>query len=309
MVTATRSDAVIGGGPVAIATYPFMVALIDHQSPAGREGDHQFCGGTLIAPQWVLTAANCVYLDLRQQAANEIDVYVGSADLTKGDRIAAAELIVHPQYNRGSGENDIALIRLQRPPRAETRALPVKFATDPALENDPKTRPVTAIGWGATQAGSRKPSHELRAVDLRLQWYVMACPLDSMIVGARWSPVTDTLDSLRISRDAQDQLFKRAFASPPSLIPPHALCTAGASSLSTLLHGEQSFAPADPGPCVSDAGGPLIGTDPDGSAVQLGIVSFPYGYERMTCDHHTMPPYYISVGAYADWIKAAMAKQ
>lgn len=312
MASTSPASAIISGERSPWQTYPFMVSLIDHKVPAGEEALYHFCGGTLIAPQWVLTAANCLYLGMRAQAPGEIDVYLGSSDFKGGERMQSAQLFVHPQYDRVRGENDIALVRLPSPPRRDLSVppAPVKFSKDAKLELSASTRPVTVLGWGPTDFEASAPSPDLRSVKLELKWAVMACPVDAAALSARWAEVQPVLRQLRLSQATQDELGRRVAAAAPPMIPPHSLCTGRTDTPSAtinMLGGMLYHHPLRPGPCVSDAGGPMLGTEPDGSLIELGVVSFPFGYEAQPCNSDTYPPFYVSVGAYADWIASTMA--
>ena len=56
---AARSDTpdIVGGREAIPGAWPWQAALINHTSSDTYTG--QFCGGSLIAANWVLTAAHC----------------------------------------------------------------------------------------------------------------------------------------------------------------------------------------------------------------------------------------------------------
>ena len=149
--SAARPQHIVGGVEATPNDWPWMASLED-------ESFH-FCGGALIAPDIVLTAAHCAV----GSNPGDFDVVLGRHDLSTdlGERIAVEEIIVHPDYNAATIDFDIALVRLVRPSaqtpivlaRPEQQAL---FA--PGVSS-------TIIGWGRLVEGGNSPE-ELQQVSV-----------------------------------------------------------------------------------------------------------------------------------------------
>lgn len=92
--------------------------------------DLDFLTGTLIAPQWIITAAHGV------------DVMPGGQKLNiAGQNYRVTNILVHPEYNRNNQNHDIALLKLN---------CPVKRATPAALytQGDELNKQVWFVGRG-----------------------------------------------------------------------------------------------------------------------------------------------------------------
>ncbi len=134
-LTAAR---VIGGSETPIETFPFQVALMF--------GNFQFCGGTLVNSEYVLTAAHCV----DGLVPRDVDILIGTRDLgSGGERVGVEAFRPHPGFNN-SLDNDVALLRLER--RLLRPRVFVQTPDQLAL-SAPGTLG-TVIGWGQLDDGS-----------------------------------------------------------------------------------------------------------------------------------------------------------
>lgn len=94
---------IIGGDSAEKGRYSYAVSLQDSLG--------HFCGGTLIAHDIVLSAAHCV------QHHNDYKAIVGRHDLSTddGDEVSLKTEILHPEYDKGTTDNDFMVIVLDRP--------------------------------------------------------------------------------------------------------------------------------------------------------------------------------------------------
>ncbi|MEM0896660.1 MAG: serine protease, partial [Verrucomicrobiota bacterium] len=149
---------IVGGSEAPVNGYPWMAALVFSDETSVFFG--HFCGGTLVHPYWIVTAAHCV----EGLAEEDMDVVLGVHDLnvsTGTQRIGVAEIIMHPEYRTFASDADIALLRLETP--ANIQFEPIPLIDEQVLENPGVTGRV--LGWGnTTQTGN--PAMRLRQVDL-----------------------------------------------------------------------------------------------------------------------------------------------
>jgi transmembrane serine protease 11D len=144
---------IVGGEVVQIADNPWQVALV--RASVQEPTRSQFCGGSIIAATWVLTAAHCVRNSIVREDPTRINVVAGTSQFfVGGERIQVAAIHVHPQYNATTQDSDFALLRLSNPVTAGGTAIakPVDLAdANIQLPDGAKT---VVTGWGATAEGA-----------------------------------------------------------------------------------------------------------------------------------------------------------
>lgn len=149
---------IIGGSETTPYSRPYQVALLMN----GNQG----CGGTLISPNWVLTAAHC----LDSASTSNLTVKIGAHRMSINDgRTHAVSQIIRHEYWRGaqsiSSGYDIAVLRLASPANSS-----VTPASLPSVSKASQIASVgtyaTVSGWGLTTPGGRIPSDVLREVAL-----------------------------------------------------------------------------------------------------------------------------------------------
>uniref|UniRef100_A0A8B9C7A2 Transmembrane serine protease 4 n=1 Tax=Anser brachyrhynchus TaxID=132585 RepID=A0A8B9C7A2_9AVES len=137
-----RTPRVLGGRPAAIESWPWQVSL--------QYRTEHICGGSIIDPSWILTAAHCFSWRVK----------VGS-DLLSGSTTLAVEKVFLAEVTPPSPKNnDIALVKLQSPLQVsgDTQIKPICL---PYF--DEELVPGTSLwvtGWGYTKEHGERDSIE-----------------------------------------------------------------------------------------------------------------------------------------------------
>ncbi len=138
------ADRVMGGCAVSISDFPWIVSL--NQAFASNRFDGHFCGGSVIADQWVLTAAHCVD-SMDPNNPSGMEIYANSSSLQGGGTAFDVDRVyVHSGY-QGVGRDDIALLHVTRP-----MGIPHMQLSDASTANASEQLGLEAIviGWGLT---------------------------------------------------------------------------------------------------------------------------------------------------------------
>ncbi|XP_059244557.1 transmembrane protease serine 9 isoform X4 [Mustela nigripes] len=135
---------IVGGLGAASGEVPWQVSL--------KEGSRHFCGATVVGDRWLLSAAHC----FNHTRVELVRAQLGTASLAgiggTPVKVGLRRAVLHPQYNPGILDFDVAVLELARPlgfnPFIQPVCLPL------AIQKFPVGRRCVVSGWGSTQEGN-----------------------------------------------------------------------------------------------------------------------------------------------------------
>jgi len=275
----------IGAQPVLVSAVPGIVALRLH-SQAARTS-LVFFTGTLIAPDWVLTAGHLADDDEKnnnfklerpfqdakgQTLLGRLEVIVGVDDLSspmEDHAVPVEKVVVHPSFGVATKGADIALVKLTKPWPGNTMALSPNEAFDPPAfdASRPDGRAMVSIsGYGFSAA---------QGVGGTVQ--VFKIPDGSMVFAPHHHLRQITLPIVEQSS------CKRRY--PNDNI-----------NESTICYG---FETGGADGCAGFSGAPLVSITSEGCPYQVGLVSWGWG-----CGGKGDYGVNTRVSAYANWIRS-----
>jgi len=271
---------VIGGEVAPQGQWPWQVLVFSYVQLDGDKTGIGRCGGSVIAPRWVLTAAHCLppadkksLLGIIEQdriaSFLEIQKALREGRLDSKDFDLVDRRYAHPGYNHDDRQEfDIALLRVERDLQSSAPVTPL-LAPDSELEEPPVMATVT--GWGNTREATPDGTDPVTHQKLRPDQYV---PDHLMQVEL---PLVSTAQCRAV--------YQKAGAT--GVIDGRNLCAG-------IQEGGKDS-------CQGDSGGPLVARDARGWK-QIGVVSWGAG-----CAKPGFPGIYTRVSAFADWIQTTVA--
>ncbi|XP_004632760.2 transmembrane protease serine 9 [Octodon degus] len=135
---------IVGGAGAVSGEVPWQASL--------KEGTRHFCGATVVGDRWLLSAAHCFNHTRAEQVQAHLGTVsllgIGGSPVKRGLR----RVTLHPRYNSGTLDFDVAVLELTRPLIFGKYIQPVCLPL--AIQKFPVGRKCLISGWGNTQEGN-----------------------------------------------------------------------------------------------------------------------------------------------------------
>uniref|UniRef100_A0A8C9D1Q2 Transmembrane serine protease 9 n=1 Tax=Panthera leo TaxID=9689 RepID=A0A8C9D1Q2_PANLE len=130
---------IVGGLGAVSGEVPWQVSL--------KEGSRHFCGATVVGDRWLLSAAHC----FNHTKVELVRAHLGTASLTgvggNPVKMGLKRAVLHPQYNPGILDFDVAVLELAGPLGFNKYIQPVCLPL--AIQKFPVGRKCMISGWGS----------------------------------------------------------------------------------------------------------------------------------------------------------------
>ncbi|XP_021963664.1 trypsin-1 [Folsomia candida] len=152
---------IVGGREAKMHEFPWIVALMNKR--------RQFCGGSIINNEWVLTAAHCIQHMSASDVAN-LQLVFGDHDISNPNDAPiqtrkAYMVLYNKHFTMDKLQNDIGLIKLSSPVEYGKTIQPVCLHSGERSSIDKKTGDIA--GWGQLCEGCQQPS-KLRTAQVNI---------------------------------------------------------------------------------------------------------------------------------------------
>lgn len=265
--SASRRSAVVGpdvvnGRDPSGSEFDFLMSL----RMSAVDGSVYVCGGSLVTPTKVVTAAHCMY---DPDGRPVVSVRVGAEDggYRPATYVTASDIEVHPGYSPSGDTNDIAVLTLSSPlVGVPLVSLPTASQAAAATQGGDS---VTSAGWGRTSSGGSAPT-TFRVADLTV--------------------VPDSVCSDYYGTYRVGGLTYRGIGTSVDV---ETMLCAGGATIADL--------PIDT--CQGDSGGPLVSGSGSG-ALLVGVVSWGIGCAGSTngVQGRLTPGVYTRLAHYLPWL-------